>query len=72
MWDNGQGVGITDIPYVFDKFYRGERSRNMSILGSGLGLSICKYIIEEHGGQIKCESKKNEETNFIISLPERL
>jgi signal transduction histidine kinase len=72
IWDNGQGVGITDIPYVFDKFYRGERSRNMSVPGSGLGLSICKYIIEEHGGQIKCESKKNEGTNFIISLPERL
>lgn len=67
--DNGNGIGAMDIPYVFDKFYRGEKSRNMSIPGSGLGLSICKYIIEQHDGEIICESKKSEGTDFIISIP---
>jgi signal transduction histidine kinase len=69
VWDNGPGIGASDIPFVFDKFYRGEKSRNMSIPGSGLGLSICKYIIEAHNGEIQCESRKNQGTNFIISLP---
>lgn len=67
--DNGYGIGVSDIPFVFDKFYRGEKSRNMSIPGSGLGLSICKYIIEEHSGEIWCESKKDEGTTFMICLP---
>ncbi len=67
--DNGQGIGATDIPFVFDKFYRGEKSRNMSIPGSGLGLSICKYIVEEHGGEICCESRPKEGTILEIYLP---
>jgi signal transduction histidine kinase len=54
--DNGIGISADDIPYVFDKFYRAEKSRSISIPGSGLGLSICKYIINEHGGEIYCRS----------------
>lgn len=54
--DNGIGISPDDIPYVFDKFYRAEKSRSTSIPGSGLGLSICKYIINEHGGEIYCKS----------------
>jgi signal transduction histidine kinase len=67
--DDGKGIGAMDIPFVFDKFYRGEKSRNLSISGSGLGLSICKYIIEEHGGEIQCESRLEKGTEFTISLP---
>lgn len=65
--DNGPGVNADDIPYVFDKFYRAEKSRSTSIPGSGLGLSICKYIINEHGGEIYCRSnKKGCEIGFTI------
>lgn len=66
--DNGRGISMTDIPYVFDKFYRAEKSRTMRIPGSGLGLAICKYIIEEHGGTISCSSKLDEGTEFQFSL----
>ncbi len=66
--DNGIGINSDDIPYVFDKFYRAEKSRTSSIPGSGLGLSICKYIVENHGGTIYCESKKDKgcEIGFTI------
>lgn len=67
--DNGNGIGTMDIPFVFDKFYRGEKSRTMSISGSGLGLSICKYIIDEHGGEISCESRQEKGSEFMIRLP---
>lgn len=66
--DNGSGIGMEDIPYVFDRFYRGEKSRNMSIPGCGLGLSICRYIIEQHGGEINCKSKRGLGTEFYVSL----
>lgn len=67
--DNGRGIGAMDIPFVFEKFYRGEKSRTMSISGSGLGLSICKYIVDEHGGEIQCESRLEKGTQFTIRLP---
>lgn len=66
--DNGVGIHSADIPYVFDKFYRAEKSRSSQIPGSGLGLSICKYIIEQHGGEIRCMSKKNEGCDMIFSI----
>lgn len=67
--DNGNGINTEDMPFIFDKFYRAEKSRTMSIPGSGLGLSICKYIIEKHGGQIQCKSKTGIGTEFMFHLP---
>jgi signal transduction histidine kinase len=68
--DNGIGISADDIPYLFDKFYRGEKSRSSSVPGSGLGLSICKYIINEHKGEIYCRSRKNHgcEIGFTLNL----
>lgn len=66
--DRGIGVGADDIPYVFDKFYRGEKSRNLSIPGSGLGLSICKYIIEAHKGEIYCRNRKEGGCEFGFTI----
>lgn len=68
VMDDGIGISADDIPYVFDKFYRAEKSRTSSVPGSGLGLSICKYIVEQHGGEIYCRSRKNEgcEIGFTI------
>lgn len=66
--DNGAGVDLTDLPFIFDKFYRGEKMRNSDKGGSGLGLSICKYIVERHGGQIFVESNENG-SNFYFVIP---
>lgn len=66
--DNGIGISSDDIPYVFDKFYRAEKSRSSSIPGSGLGLSICKYIINEHGGEIYCKSLQNNGCEIGFTL----
>jgi len=60
-----------DISYIFNKFYRGDKSRNYKIPGSGLGLSTCKYIIEKHGGNIYCKTKKDNGSGsvFYFSVP---
>ena len=63
------GIGSADIPYIFNKFYRGEKSRNQNIPGSGLGLSISKYIIEAHGGFVNCEESSNCGTTMSFSIP---
>lgn len=67
--DNGIGIDASDIPFVFDKFYRGEKSRSTKIAGSGLGLSICKYIVEAHGGEMKFDSLSESGSTFFVYLP---
>ncbi|HCB01784.1 MAG TPA: hypothetical protein DEP19_05325 [Anaerolineae bacterium] len=67
--DTGPGIPAEDLPHIFDRFYRAEKSRTRSkASGFGLGLSIAKWIIEQHGGQIKVESKEGEGTTFVIWL----
>lgn len=66
--DNGKGISVKDLPFVFDKFYRGEKARTLNIPGSGLGLNITRYIIEQHGGRIECDSVLNEGTTIRFSL----
>ena len=57
--DNGKGISNKDLPYIFDRFYRADASRNSAAGGSGIGLSIVKKIIEDHGGKIWATSKEN-------------
>lgn len=57
--DNGRGIAAKDLPYIFDRFYRTDASRNSSTGGSGIGLSIVKKIIEDHGGKIWATSKES-------------
>lgn len=64
--DNGVGISPKDLPHIFDRFYRGDSSRNRQTGGSGIGLSIVKSIIEEHGGTIQASSEKDKGT--VISF----
>ncbi len=57
--DNGRGIAARDLPYVFDRFYRADSSRNSATGGSGIGLSIVKKIIEDHGGKIWATSRES-------------
>ncbi|WKY45111.1 HAMP domain-containing sensor histidine kinase [Eubacteriaceae bacterium ES2] len=66
--DNGLGLEETKIPHVFEQFYRGDESRNTKNEGSGLGLYVCKYIVEQHGGVIMAEN--NDGFTVCIELPE--
>ena len=66
--DNGKGIAAKDLPKIFERFYRTDASRNSSQGGSGIGLSIVKKIIEDHGGYIWATSKVGEGTcmHFVI------
>ncbi len=66
--DTGSGIPEEDLPFVFDRFYRVEKSRTRESGGSGLGLAIAKKIIDAHGGEIKAESRSVKGTQFSFSL----
>jgi signal transduction histidine kinase len=67
--DNGCGIPEEDIPFIFDRFYRVDKSRNKNIPGTGLGLSIAQLIAKRHDAKINVFSKVNEGTNVVISFP---
>ncbi len=64
--DNGKGISAEDVPYIFDRFYRTDTSRNSAKGGSGIGLSIVKKIITDHGGTITAQSAPGEGTTMHI------
>ncbi len=66
--DNGPGIDVQHIPFIFDRFYRVDKSRTRAQGGSGLGLSIAKWIADVHGGSIRVESKLREGSTFIVTL----
>jgi signal transduction histidine kinase len=67
--DNGTGIAAEDLPYVFDRFYRAEKSRQRQGGESGLGLAIAKSLVEAQGGSISVKSGLGEGTTFTIALP---
>jgi heavy metal sensor kinase len=68
--DTGPGIPAEDLPHIFERFYRAEKSRTRSrASGFGLGLSIAHWIVEHHGGRIEVESKDGKGTMFVIWLP---
>lgn len=66
LGDNGKGIATKDLPYIFDRFYRTDASRNSSKGGSGIGLSIVKKIVEEHGGNIWATSEEGVGTTMYF------
>ena len=67
--DNGPGITAEDVPYVFDHFYRGDKSRDRKSGGSGLGLAIVKQLVEIHGGQVAVNSEVGKGSIFEVLLP---
>ena len=67
--DTGEGIGSDDLPHVFERFYRGEKSRSRSTGGAGLGLAIAKGIVEAHGGSIEARSQVGKGSTFAFTLP---
>lgn len=66
--DNGSGIPEQDLPFIFDRFYRADASRNSNKGGSGLGLAISKKVIEDHGGSIKAASIEGKGTTISFTL----
>lgn len=67
--DNGQGIAPDDLPYIFNTFYRGEKSRASDLGGTGLGLAIAKNILKAHDGEIKAESRQGIGSIFTFKIP---
>ncbi|MGM0379318.1 MAG: ATP-binding protein [Bacillota bacterium] len=67
--DTGIGISKNDLPYIFDRFYKTDKSRKYKQGSTGLGLSIAKEIIELHGGVIDVKSEINVGTKFIVKIP---
>lgn len=67
--DTGMGISTDDLPYIFGRFWRGEKSRSRVSGGTGLGLAIAKHLVEMHGGTIRAESTPGEGARFRFTLP---
>ena len=69
VWNSGQGISPEALPYVFQRFYKEDRSRGLHARGAGLGLNICKVLVNLSGGQIRVESQQGEWCRFVFTLP---
>lgn len=67
--DTGVGIEPSDVPYVFDRFFRSDRARRAYRGGSGLGLSIVRWIVEAHKGKVRVESRVGEGSVFFLVFP---
>jgi signal transduction histidine kinase len=67
--DTGEGIPAEDLPHIFERFYRVDKSRARATGGSGLGLTIAKRLVEAHGGKITVQSKLGKGSRFSFTLP---
>jgi two-component system phosphate regulon sensor histidine kinase PhoR len=65
--DTGVGIAKSDLPHVFERFYKGDRARSGA--GTGMGLAIAKHVIEAHGGSIRVQSQEGKGSTFSLNLP---
>jgi heavy metal sensor kinase len=67
--DTGPGIAAEHLPHIFDRFYRADKARSRAGGGAGLGLSICRWIVEAHGGSISAASTPGQGSTFSVRLP---
>jgi two-component system, OmpR family, sensor histidine kinase BaeS len=67
--DSGEGIQTADLPHLFERFFRGDKSRSRSTGGSGLGLAIARGLVEAHGGSIQVDSQPGQGAVFTFTLP---
>jgi signal transduction histidine kinase len=67
--DTGEGIPDTELPLIFERFYRIDKSRTRATGGSGLGLTIAKRLVEAHGGTIEVKSQPGQGSTFTFTIP---
>ncbi len=67
--DHGEGIPASELEQIFEPFYRGANARKRGVRGAGLGLAICRGIVEAHGGKIWAETGDGRVTTFVLTLP---
>jgi signal transduction histidine kinase len=67
--DDGVGIDEADLPRLFDRFFRTNQATTAAVQGAGLGLTIARRIVEEHGGEIEVTSKPGQGSTFTVHLP---
>ncbi len=67
--DTGGGIPAEDLPYIFERLYRVDKSRARATGGSGLGLTIAKRLVEAHSGRIEVQSERGKGSRFIFIIP---
>lgn len=67
--DTGEGIAPDELPFIFERFYRGEKSRNRKTGGAGIGLAVVKAIVEAHGGKVTVQSTIKQGSEFIVQFP---
>ena len=66
--DTGVGIPSTDLPRIFERFYKADRARSSG--GTGLGLAISRHLVEAHGGRIWAQSAEGQGSTFFFSIPQ--
>jgi two-component system sensor histidine kinase BaeS len=67
--DNGLGIPQSELPFIFERFYRADKSRNRGTGGAGIGLAIVKSLVTAHGGTVTAENRQGQGSRFIVTLP---
>jgi heavy metal sensor kinase len=67
--DSGLGIAESDLPHIFDRFWRADKVRSRGVGGAGLGLSIAQWVVEQHGGSIEVKSMAGKGSTFTVTIP---